>query len=176
MQYRLVQPDGASRQLARRASDGSADCPRGRTRVGVELPVAEDLRRERLPGSQVHRIQRLLQSRSGRPVAVHVRRSARASTAAAAAAGFSTTTGAATRYRSRSRSTRRSSAGTRSSSALEIERSHVRDVGAAVRAGRLLHLRLRRGSVLPNTATDTTSRATTSARPRSCRISGPPGS
>ncbi len=31
---------------------------------------------------------------------------------------------------------------------LEIERSHVRDVSAALRAGRLLHLRLRRGSVL----------------------------
>ena len=34
----------------------------------------ENLRRERLPGSQVHRLRRLLQSRSGRSVAVHVRR------------------------------------------------------------------------------------------------------
>ena len=75
MQYRLVQRHGPGRQfLARRASNRSADCRRGCPRVGVELPMEENLRRERLPGSQVHRIQRLLQSRSGRPVSVHVRR------------------------------------------------------------------------------------------------------
>ena len=100
MQYRLVQRDRARRVLARGAGDRSADGDRRRARVGVERAVAQGHWDQHLPRGEVHRLQRLLLSRSDRSVPVHLRRRRRTNTAAAVA-DSSTRIAAATRCRRR---------------------------------------------------------------------------
>ena len=175
VQYRLVQRHGPGLFfLASLAGNRSPDCRRGCPRVGVELPMEENLRRERLPGSQVHRLRRLLQSGSGRPESVLVRRA----------------DGRVLLRRRRRALLQRSEPQPGTGRADEV-RGEVRQALAQVRprdgaqpraeygqpygAIELLHVHLWRCLVY-RSQLQLVSRPTTNARPHSRRMSGQPGS